>query len=421
MMNKEKIKNNTPIRLMLLTTVCVFVAEALIMVMLSYLPHLDILTTILIDSFLIVVCVIPILYFFLFRPIQKSLKAKIESETKFRLFADHTNDWEYLIDTDGKYIYLSSSCEKITGYSQSEFLSNSELLFEIISPEYADIIADHYDHSNNEIAPAHSTVFSLTKKNGDLCWIEHSCLSVFDDDGVFIGRRGNNRDITKRNQAEKALQNSEEIYRLTFETASYLIISVDAKGTFVDCNKSIKKVLGYTSDEIIGHNMSLIIHPDFHEVAQSTIKNLILDGRTVSCEYKMICKNGNVIDVNISSSPITDNNGDFIRTICIIDDITERKKSEYALKESEAKFKLLIENSNDMITLHDLTGMYTYYSGPAKYAINPQDIIGKMPDELLQKDSAEIILYHIKKVIKTGKESQLEALLNWQGVDTWFM
>jgi len=72
-----------------------------------------------------------------------------EVEQKLQLLVDHTFDWEYWIDHNGEYIYLSPSCEQITGYTPEEFISNPSLLNELVKPDYAENVRRHYEDENN--------------------------------------------------------------------------------------------------------------------------------------------------------------------------------------------------------------------------------------------------------------------------------
>ena len=141
-----------------------------------------------------------------------------DSENKFRLLADFTFDWEYWIDTNGDYIYISPSCERITGYTAEEFVSNPKILFEMVHPDFRGKVHSHYHDENNRKSPVYATQFLIINRNGDEIWIEHNCSPIFDNDGNYLGRRGNNRDITVRKKAEKnlikALEKANESDRL---------------------------------------------------------------------------------------------------------------------------------------------------------------------------------------------------------------
>ena len=95
-------------------------------------------------------------------------------------------------------------------------------------------------------------------------------------------------------------------------------------------------------------------------------------------------------------------------------------KSENKLKQSENRFNLLLKASEDMITIHKPSGEYLYYNGPTCYAITAKDIVGKMPNDLFDKEVSDILLKAFKKVAKTGNSETIEVLLDWFGEKKWF-
>lgn len=129
-----------------------------------------------------------------------------ESETRFRLLAEFTHDWEYWIDPQGEYIYTSPSCEAITGYSADEFIAKPEFLFEIVHPNYQEKVIAHYHDQVNKLQPEFSMIFPILNRDGDQIWLEHHCRPIFNQAGDFLGRRGNNRNITARVRAEEGVQ-----------------------------------------------------------------------------------------------------------------------------------------------------------------------------------------------------------------------
>ncbi len=139
--------------------------------------------------------------------------------------------------------------------------------------------------------------------------------------------------------AERALIESEEKYRSIFETAANLITSVNTEGIIVDCNRRINEFLGYTRRDIIGQSMAKIIHPDDLSKAEQSLGEILSKGYSFNKEYRMVRKDGAVRNVSINSSGLTDSEGNYIRTICIIDDITDRTQALEALQKSESNLR----------------------------------------------------------------------------------
>jgi PAS domain S-box-containing protein len=128
-----------------------------------------------------------------------------ESEQRFRTIADFTYDWAYWVDPDGNYVYVSPSCERITGYRADEFQKDPELLKAIIHPDDYATITEHLRGEPVEGSRAHLVEFRVITRDGEERWLEHACQQVYGFDGKYLGRRASNRDITERRRAEEAL------------------------------------------------------------------------------------------------------------------------------------------------------------------------------------------------------------------------
>jgi PAS domain S-box-containing protein len=149
------------------------------------------------------------------------------------------------------------------------------------------------------------------------------------------------------NSYEQALKAKEE-YRSIFETAANLITSIDSDGIIVDCNNQIQNFLGYKKEEIIGYPMGKIIHPDYLGKASQSLQESLETGYSYGKEYKMVRKDGTLIDVIINSSGMNKTNGNYERTICIINDITLRKTNEKRIEYLTSVLKS-IRNVNQLI------------------------------------------------------------------------
>ncbi|ATU08191.1 PAS domain-containing sensor histidine kinase [Methanohalophilus portucalensis] len=174
------------------------------------------------------------------------------------------------------------------------------------------------------------------------------------------------------NSYEQALKAKED-YRSIFDTAANLITSVDADGIIVDCNNQVQNFMGYKREEIIGYPMAKIIHPDYLDKASQSLQEILETGYSYDKEYKMVRKDGTLIDVIINSSGMNKTNGNYERTICIINDITERKTNEKRIEyltsvlKSIRNVNQLIVTENDKLKLvqgicNSLTESHSFYS-----------------------------------------------------------
>jgi PAS domain S-box-containing protein len=135
------------------------------------------------------------------------------SETKYRIIADNTYDWEYWVSPKERFLHTSPSCQRVTGYTANEFETDPKLVSRIVHPDDLAVFEDHVkqEHATFEV---NRLEFRIVHRDGTIRWIGHVCQPVFDAHGRFLGRRGSNRDITARKQAENALQDSSEKLKL---------------------------------------------------------------------------------------------------------------------------------------------------------------------------------------------------------------
>ena len=129
-------------------------------------------------------------------------KEVINSRQRFKILADYAYDWEYLLGENTQNNYHSSACERITGYTAEEFLKDPEIITRITREDHRSSVIEHFKSEKNQDSLVHKLEFPILHRNGSEIWVEHNCNPVYDEDGEYLGRRGNNRDITNRKQAE---------------------------------------------------------------------------------------------------------------------------------------------------------------------------------------------------------------------------
>ena len=158
-----------------------------------------------------------------------------ENEERFRTVADFTYDWEYWLAPDGQFIYVSPSCERITGYSPEEFMTDPGLFKKIVHPDDDSIVVNHLGEEQGleELFPID---FRIITRSGEERWINHNCQPVYGVDGTYLGRRGGNRDITKRKQMEEEL----------LKVKKFESLGVLAGGIAHQFNNALSSITGHT-------------------------------------------------------------------------------------------------------------------------------------------------------------------------------
>src|SRR3989338_7030335 len=244
-----------------------------------------------------------------------------ESETKYRIVADNTYDWEFWSDAEGQFIYVSPSCERITGYPADKFMADANLLDRIIHP---DDLPGYYRHRREVTeSPAPGQVeFRVLRPDGAWRWIEHACQPVFDDEGRFQGTRGNNRDITGRKQAEQALQESEARYRSTLDNMmeGCQIIGLDWRYRYA--NDAVARHGRIGRDELLGRTM-MEVYPGIEQTELfAVLQRCMVERVPAHMENQFAYPDGATGRFELSIQPVPE--GIFI----LSNDITERKRAE---------------------------------------------------------------------------------------------
>lgn len=293
---------------------------------------------------------------------KKAQAALCESAKRFQMVADYTYDWEYWVAPDGSMLYVSPSCERISGYTAAEFIQRPSLLAEIMHPEDRELVSRHHEKvagsdldSETEPAGLHEIEYRIIRRDGHIRWIAHACRRIFSDDGKDLGLRASNRDITQRKLSEQALGESEERYRRIVETSIEGIWSMDADHRSTYVNSHMAEMLGYKAEDILGRPVEDFMFPEDiagHEARMGKRHA----GESAVYERRFRRSDGSTLWTIVSGTPLKDKNGRFAGSFGMFTDITGRKQAEAALAEDALRRRILIEQSRDGIVLLDEEG-----------------------------------------------------------------
>jgi len=310
--------------------------------------------------------------------IAKKLTAELKlSETKFKTVADYTYECEYWEGSDGRLIYISPSCERISGYKPDEFLADKNLLLNIVHPEDQKILDAHFEkvHSPEKNHDINEIDFRIIKKDGSIAIIGHVCTPVFDENGNYLGRRISNRDITERKHAEELLQQTRLNFETFFNTIDDFLFVLDDHGNIIQVNNTVINRLGYSWEELSGQSV-LMVHPPERREEAGRIVGEMLQGHTEFCPVPVLTKSGVQIAVETRvSHGIWDGKP-------VIFGVT---KDISKVKLSEEKFSKLFHLNPSACGLNDLETLKYVEVNEAFYTLlgfDKDEVIGKTAIEL---------------------------------------
>jgi PAS domain S-box-containing protein len=334
-----------------------------------------------------------------------SLQTKLES---YNFFQNISNSWESYWDYAGNLQFISPTVEKITGFDGSEFLNGQIEFINLVHQDDQQILLEKFIHQNKqEEIPAFAIRIFDKQKN-----LKHLALSsrpVFDENNHFIGSCTTCIDITLTVQNSQRLKENEQLYSDIFEKNSAVKLLIDkSNGKIIDANSAAVLFYGFSRDHLKSMYIS-DVEVKSNKKTQPELTDTSLEEHSFF-ETKHRLSNGLIRNIEVYSSPV--NHEDRTLVHLIIHDITKRKKSEKKLKQSEANYKTLIDNTPDMIVRFDSNLRHTFVNHVVeKISGKPSEsFIGKTHRELgnLTIEQIEYSEKLIREVFNTGKPLSFE-------------
>ena len=232
-------------------------------------------------------------------------------------------------------------------------------------------------------------------------------------------------EIGERQRAAVALRESEERYRAVAETASDVILTIDEESTILFVNQAAEKTFGYTSAELLGQPLTMLMPEPLRPAHRGAIKRYIETGESriswKAVELPGLHKSGKEIPLELSFGEFS-KNGKRVFT-GIVRDVTERKQVARALEENHSLLRAVIEGTTDSILMKDLQGRYVMINpaGADFLGKSVQEVIGKDDTELLSSDTACQIMDHDRRVMAAGETQTYEEVATAMSVTRTYL
>ncbi len=290
------------------------------------------------------------------------------SVENYRIVADNTYDWEFWVSPDGKFLYVSPSCSRITGYNPAAFFDDPGLFVKIIYEEDRPLVERHWEQC--DLGREHGRIeFRITTCDGAIRWIEHICNPVFDETGVFAGSRGSNRDITERKLAMEISRNSEQMLHMVLEHFPGIVFWKDVDSNYLGCNQAFAAGAGLQSPaDMIGKTDYDLVWAateagkycaDDNDVMTSGEPKLHI----IEMQHQI---DGRLAWFDTSKLPLRDSGGSVIGVLGTANDITQQKIATSEIIHTNLLLTAILESSPE-INVVALDKEYRYLAFNSKH------------------------------------------------------
>ncbi len=333
-----------------------------------------------------------------------------ESEERFRDMALISSDWLWETDSTGCYTYCSEQVKNVLGYEAGEILGKT--VFELMCPDEAaraGKVVKKLVKARQPIVDLEN--WNISRDGTEVCLLTNS-VPMYDREGVFVGYRGVDKDITERKRAEKSLRESEELFRTVFEFGGLGIALVSQQGKPTYFNPMIQSLLGYTPEELCGMLYSEFTYPGDLQKSHNFFKEINEGKRDwYQLEKRYIKKDGQLVWCRVTVSAVRDADKKLLYVIAVLENINERKEAEAKLRQT----MLELERSNFElqqfvnVASHDL-------QEPLRMVTSFLQLLQRRYYGRIAPDANDFIMFAVDGAVRM--RALIDALLEYSRVNT---
>ena len=307
-----------------------------------------------------------------------------DAHKELQLMFENIDEVFFTVDVEkSKVTRMSAACESVYGYCADDFFHDADLWIKVVYEEDLPLINDNYPLllAGKSLKTEHRIIH----KDGSIRWIETKITPTLNSAGKLIRLDGVTNDISEKKYAVNQLEKSEIRFRSLIEHNEEGIFLCDEKCNVIYQSPSVVRLTGYSSDEFINRSGFLLVHPEEKETSQQTFELVLSNpGTPIPFQHRILNKEGNSLWIEGKATNLL--NDENVKAIVVnFRDITIQKNNQERIQASETRFRSLIENSADMISMADSNGQFLY--------VSPEVIkkFGYTSEEFLKMKVADLI------------------------------
>lgn len=339
------------------------------------------------------------------KKIQEKLR---KSEERFQLAVTGSKDgiWEWDIEND--MAYFSPRCQEMVGEQFDTRISGMEAFVKHVHPDDITSTINAYKlhlFQRKEMQAEYRLMIS----DGSYRWFLVKGQAIWSQDGKPVRMVGSLSDIHDKKQMAEALENSEDKFNIVTDHITDIVNMIDRKGSIIYTNQSVVGILGYQPEELLGKHFLTFVHPEdqirISERFQSQINST---GPGILIQFRLRAKDGSYVSFE-GIGNVQLHNPALQSIIMISRDITLRKKAEEIIIASEEKFRSLVHNISDIITIISANGEIMYQSASARQIMGYEEngLRKRNIMEVVHPDDLQLVLSSFQSLVQKGGNSEL--------------
>lgn len=345
--------------------------------------------------------------------LKKNVKDLLESQR-----IAHLGTWR--LDLVTNEVVWSEELYKMYGFDPTFPVPPYTEHMKLFTSESWDRLSTSLENTRTTGIPYELELETVTK-DGSNGWMWVRGEAEKDSEGNIIALWGAAQDITAYKRIELETKQSEERFQLLFNKAPIGYQSLDFDGYFIEVNQQWLSTLGYSKEEVIGKWFGDFLCPEYVEGFRKRFPLFKSQGY-IHSEFEMMTKDGNRLYMAFEGKIGYDMDGKFKQTHCVLQDITNQRKAEKALIESEERYKYLFENSGVGVGYYTVDGNIISYNKKALEYIGGklEDYVGKSIRDIFPKENADEFLARIEIAVSSGQSQQYEDSMVTSTGLKWF-